>query len=68
MDIEIIGEKDKFVVFYLDYVIVFSKINEEHIEHLKLTFEKCRKYGLSLNHKKSQFSLRKDKFLGHIIA
>lgn len=68
MDIEFMGEKDKFVVFYLDDIIVFSKTNEENIEHVKLTFEKCRKYGLSLNHKKSQFSLSKGKFLGQIIA
>lgn len=45
MDITFMGEQDKFVVVYLDDITVFSKIDEEHIEHLKLTFEKCRKYG-----------------------
>ena len=68
MDITFDGEKDKFVVVYLDDIIVFSKTDEEHIEHLKLTFEKCRKYGLSLNPKKSQFTLRKGKLLGHIVT
>lgn len=49
LDTDFMGEHDKFVVVYLDDIIVFSKNDEEHIEHLKLNFEKCKKYGLSLN-------------------
>ena len=49
MDIAFIGEKDKFVVVYLDDITVFSKDDVEHIKQLRRTFEKCRKYGLSLN-------------------
>jgi len=33
MDIDFIGEKDKFVVVYLDDITVFSNIDEEHILH-----------------------------------
>ena len=55
MDIASIGEKEKFVVIYLDDIIVFSQSDEEHMKHLKKTFLKCRKYGLSLNPKKSHF-------------
>lgn len=65
--IAFVGEKDKFVVIYLDEITVFSKIDEEHIEHLQLTFEKCRKYALSVNPKKSQFSLSGGNLLGHIV-
>jgi len=68
MDITSMGEKDKFIVVYLDDITVFSKTNEEHIVHLKLTFEKCKKYGLSLNPKKSQFTLNEGKLLGHIVV
>lgn len=56
------------MVIYLDDITVFSKTDEEYLQHLQLTFEKCRKYGLSLNPKKSQFSLNKGKLLGHIVA
>lgn len=58
MDIEFVGEKDKFVVIYLDDINVFSKFNEEHLQHLQHIFKKFRKYGFSLNPKKSQFYLR----------
>lgn len=53
MDIAFVGEQDKFVVVYLDDITIFSKTEEEHILHLKLTFEKCKRHGLSMNHKKS---------------
>ena len=55
MDIAFVGEKEKFVVIYLDDITMFSQSDEEHQKHLKQTFLKCRKYGLSLNPKKSHF-------------
>ena len=55
MDIAFVGEKDKFVVIYLDDITVFSQSDDEHLKHLRQTFQKCRKFGLSLNPKKSHF-------------
>ena len=43
MDIAFVGEKEKFVVIYLDDITVFSKSDEDHLKHLKQTFIKCRK-------------------------
>jgi hypothetical protein len=40
MDIPFMGEKDIFIVIYLDYMIVFSKTNEDHIQHLNHIFVK----------------------------
>jgi hypothetical protein len=62
MDITFIRERDKFVVIYLDHLTVFSKSNEEHLVHHKKTFEKCCRFGLSLNPKKSDFSYKKVNF------
>lgn len=39
MDIAFVGEQEFFLVVYLDDIIVFSKTEDEHILHLKLTFE-----------------------------
>jgi hypothetical protein len=67
MDMAFIGERDKFIVIYLDDLTVFSKNDEEHLVHLKETFEKCRRYGVSLNPKKSHFAMQAGKLLGHIV-
>ena len=66
-DIAFIGEKDKFVVIYLDDITRFLASDEEHLQHLKQTFEKCTRYGISLNPKKSHFSMEEGKLLGHIV-
>ena len=68
MDIAFVGEKDKFVVIYLDDIIVFSQLDDEHLKHLKQTFLKCIKYGLSLNPKKSHFAVQEGKLLGHLVS
>jgi hypothetical protein len=68
MDIMFIGEKDQFVVIYLDDITVFSRTNKEHCCHLRKVFMKCRRYGLSLNPKKSLFSMKEGKLLGHIVS
>ena len=38
------------------------------MDHLRQVFLKCRKYGISLNPKKSLFVLEEGKLLGHIIS
>jgi hypothetical protein len=68
MDIAFVGEKDKFIIIYLEDLTIFSNSDAEHLVHLKKTFEKCRKFGLSLNPKKSHFAMQEGKLLGHIVS
>ena len=68
MDIAFIGLIRKSVVVYLDDVTVFSKHRSDHIHHLKQIFERCQKYGISLNPKKSVFAVTEGNLLGHIIT
>ena len=67
MDVAFSKEWDKFVVIYLDDITVFSKNDEKHIQHLERVFQKCLKFGVSLNPKKSYFALEEGKLLGNII-
>jgi hypothetical protein len=67
MDIKFIGEKDNFVVIYLDNITMYSQFDKEHCDHLRKVFLKCRKFGLSLNSKKSLFAMKEGKLLGHIV-
>ena len=68
MDIAFSEEEDGFVVIYLDDITVFSKTDQDHLQHLKRVFLKCRKFGISLNPKKYNFDMEEGKLLGHIIS
>ena len=68
MDIAFMGQVNKFVVIYLDDITVFSKSDQRHLKHLMKVFDRCRKFGISLNPKKSLFAVKKRKLLGHIIS
>jgi hypothetical protein len=61
MDIAFRGLVNKSVVIYLDDVTVFSKNRSDHVHHLKQIFDRCRKYGISLNPKKTIFALTEGK-------
>eukprot|EP00253_Pinus_taeda_P027863 PITA_27863 len=68
MDTTFAKEIHDFLVVYQDDSTVFSKSNNEHLDHLKRVFIKCRKFGISLNPKKTLFGLEEGKLLGHIIS
>jgi hypothetical protein len=68
MDIDFSNEKDKFIVIYLDDIIVYSASDEEHLKHLRRAFQKCKKFGISLNPKNSNFGMEEGKLVGHIIS
>jgi hypothetical protein len=68
MDVDFRGLIHKCVVVYLDDVTVYSKNREEHIQHLTHIFERCRKYSISLNPKKTIFGVEEGKLLGHILS
>jgi len=68
MDIAFVGEKDKFVLIYLDDITIYSSSHHDHLQHLKRVFLKCRRFGISVNPKKSQFTLEEGKLLGHVVS
>ena len=58
---------DKFVVVYLDDIVIYSSSLEDHLEHLKLVFERLRQHQLYVKREKCSFAQESIKFLGHII-
>ena len=59
---------NKFCLVYMDDIIIFSKSQNEHLQHISAIFKKMREYNLKVQLDKSEF-LRKDvEFLGHIIT
>jgi hypothetical protein len=59
---------DRFVVVFIDDILVFSRTMEEHEEHLRLVLEKLRSNQLYGNFSKYEFWLTEVTFLGHVIS
>jgi hypothetical protein len=59
---------DRFVVVFIDDILVFSKTMEEHKEHLRFVLEKLRSNQLYAKFSKCEFWLTEVAFLGHIIS
>ncbi|KAK1618151.1 hypothetical protein QYE76_023668 [Lolium multiflorum] len=59
---------DKFVVVFIDDILIYSKSEEEHEKHLRLVLEKLREHQLYAKFSKCEFWLSEVGFLGHIIS
>jgi hypothetical protein len=59
---------DKFVVVFIDDILIYSKTEEEHKEHLRLVLEKLRANQLYAKFSKCEFWLTQVAFLGHVIS
>ena len=59
---------DKFVLIFLDHILIYSKNEEEHEEHLRLTLKFIREHKLYEKLSKCDFDKDKIHYLGHIIS
>jgi hypothetical protein len=59
---------DKFVVVFIDDILIYSKTEEEHEEHLRCVLQKLREHQLYAKFSKCDFWLKEVSFLGHIIT
>ncbi|GKB22038.1 putative reverse transcriptase domain-containing protein [Tanacetum coccineum] len=58
---------DKFMIIFIDDILIYSKSEEEHAEHLKLILEFLKKEELYAKFSKCEFWLSKVQFFGHVI-
>ena len=59
---------DKFVVVFIDDILIYSKSVQEHEQHLRVVLEKLRVHKLYAKFSKCEFWLEKVAFLGHILT
>ncbi|KAK1686509.1 hypothetical protein QYE76_047357 [Lolium multiflorum] len=59
---------DKFVIVFIDDILIYSKDKAEHAEHLRLVLQTLRKHQLYAKFNKCEFWLDQVEFLGHVIS
>jgi hypothetical protein len=59
---------DKFVMVFIDDILVYSSSEEEHEEQLSLVLQKLRDHKLYAKMSKCEFWMEQVAFLGHIIS
>ncbi|WVZ76988.1 hypothetical protein U9M48_024893, partial [Paspalum notatum var. saurae] len=62
------NELDKFVVVFIDDILVYSKNEKEHEEHLRIVLSRLREHKLYTKFSKCAFWLKEVAFLGHILS
>ena len=59
---------DSFVIVFIDDILVYSKSEDKHMNHLGLVLQVFKKHQLFVKYSNYEFWLRSVTFLGHIIS
>jgi len=59
---------DRFVIVFIDDILIYSKSIEEHEQHLRMVLQKLREERLYAKFSKCEFWLGNVAFLGHIVS
>jgi hypothetical protein len=61
-------ELDKFVVVFIDDILIYSKTKDEHAKHLRIVLTRLREHQLYAKFSKCVFWLEEIQFLGHVLS
>jgi hypothetical protein len=62
------SELDKFIVIFIDDILIYSKTEEDHANHICVVLQRLRDHRLYAKFSKCEFWLESVKFLGHTIS
>jgi hypothetical protein len=62
------AELDKFVVIFIDHILIYSRNAEEHEGHLRIVLQQLRDHQLYAKFSKCEFWLSEVSFLRHVIS
>jgi hypothetical protein len=61
-------ELDKFMIMFIDDILVYSENEKDHAEHLRIVFTKLRDHQLYVKFSKCEFFLKTVPFLGYVLS
>ena len=59
---------DRFVIFFIDDILVYSKSEDEHAKYLRFVLQTLRDHRLYAKFSKCEFWLEQVAFLGHVVS
>ena len=59
---------DQFGIVFIDDILVYSKVEEEHEDHLRIVLHALRNHQLYAKFSKCEFWLTEVRFLGHVVS
>ena len=59
---------DKFVIVFIDDILIYSRSEEDHEQHLEAVLQRLREKQLYAKFKKCEFWLETISFLGHVVS
>jgi hypothetical protein len=68
MNLVFMNELDKFIVVFIDDILIYSNNEAEHAKHLRIVLQRLRDHKLYAKFSKCEFWLDSVKFLGHTIS
>jgi hypothetical protein len=61
-------ELDKFVMVFIDDILIYSRSMKEHKEHLRIVLQRLREHKLYAKFSKCEFWIKEVPFLGHVVS
>jgi hypothetical protein len=61
-------ELDKFIMVFIDDILIYSRNEKEHAKHLRIVLQRLRDHKLYAKFSKCEFWLKSVKSLGHTIS
>jgi hypothetical protein len=59
---------DKFMIVFIDDILVYSENEKDHTEHLRIVLTRLRDHQLYAKFSKCEFWLKTVPFLGHVLS
>ena len=59
---------DKFIVIFIDDILIYSKTRKDHEAHLELVLQRLKEHRLYAKFKKCEFWIEQVTFLKHVIS